>query len=258
MKKLIALLLCCGVCFLMSCQQQTTVDDVVNMMTEASGGAAKLAETMDQVSTWEFTMHVMPPGIPDGMESPMTMPLTITAKKPNKLRFDTYGGPEGSVVHSDCFDGTTGWAMEMGQKTDMPEAQLHEYETLAATWIDGFLNYQDKGFTLELLDDEMVDEQNYMLLQVTDKHGSVQKYYINPESHYIERQAGEMVNMAGGKEQMTMTFKDYKMVDGVAMCHHVAQYNADGGMIWEATLKEVKHNTGVEDAAFMSEPMSMK
>ncbi len=257
MKKLIALLLCSGVGFLMSCQQQTTADDVVNMLTEASGGAAKLAETMDQVSSWEMTTHIMPPEMPEGMEGPMTMPMTITAKRPNKIRFDTHG-PDGNVSGSSCFDGTMGWSMQMGQKKDMPEAQLQETETMAATWLDGFVNHQDKGLTLELLADEMVDEQNYMVLQVTDKHGSAQKYYINPESHYIERQAGEMANMAGGKEQMTMTFKDYKMVEGVAMCHHVAQHNAEGEIIWEATLKEVKHNTGVEDAAFMSEPMSMK
>ena len=246
MKKLFFLLLCLGV-GLMSCQQQTTADDVVNMVTEAAGGAAKLAEIMDQVSSWEMTMHIMPPDMPEGMEGPMTMPMTITAKRPNKLRFDTHG-PDGNVSGSSCFDGTTGWSMQMGQKMDMPEAQLQETETMASTWLDGFVNHQDKGLTLELLADEMVDEQNYMVLQVTDKHGSAQKYYINPESHYIERQAGEMANMAGEKEQMTMTFKDYKMVDGVAWSHHVAQHNAEGEMIWEVTLKEVKYNTGVEDA----------
>ncbi len=256
MKKLLFLLLCLIV-GLMSCQQQTTADDVVNMMTEASGGAAKLAETMDQISNWEMTMHIMPPGMPEGMEGPMTMPMTITAKRPNKIRFDTYG-PDGNVSGSSSFDGAMGWSMQMGQKMDMPEKQLQETETLASTWFDGFVNHYDKGFTLELLADEMLDEQNYMVLQVTDKHGSVQKHYINSESHYLERQTGEMANMAGESEQMSMTFKDYKMVDGVAMCHHVAQFNADDEMIWEATLKDVKHNTGVEDAAFMSEPMSMK
>ena len=258
MKKLIPLVLCCAVGVFMSCQQQTTADDVVNMITEAAGGAAKLDETIDHVSTWEFTMHAMPPEMPEGMEGPMTMPMTITAKKPNKLRFDAHGGPEGSVVHSDCFDGTTGWTMEMGQKTDMSEAQLQEFETMASTWIDGFLHRQDKGLTLKLLADEMVDEQNYMVLQVTDKHGSSQKHYINPETHYIERQSGEMTTMAGGKEAMVMTFKNYEMDDGIAWPRHVAQYKASGEMIWEATIKDIKYNTGVEDAAFMAETMSAK
>lgn len=245
MKKLIALLLCCGVGFLMSCQQQTTVDDVVNMMTEARGGAEALAAYTDQASTWEMTVHVTPPG-------PMTMPVTFTAKRPNKIRWDVYG-PEGRIVHSSCYDGTTGWNMDMGQRKDMTEAQLQEIEGMARTFFDGYLNYQDKGFTLELLADEVVDEQNYRVLQVTDKHDNVRKHYINPETHFIERESGNMGNMAGEREPMVITFKDYKMVDGVAWAHHMVQHNATGEMTWEGTLKEVKHNTGVDDAVFMAE-----
>jgi hypothetical protein len=144
----------------------------------------------------------------------------------------------------------------MGQRQDMPEDQLQEFESLVTTWFDGYLNYQDKGFTLELLADEVVDEQNYVVLQVTDKHGNVEKCYINPETHFIERQSGNTANSAGEWEPMVMTFKDHKMVDGIAWFNHVAQYNATGEMIFEATVKEVKHNTGVDDAFFMAEAVS--
>ncbi len=96
MKKLIALLLCCGVVSLTSCRQQNTADDVVNMMTEASGGAEALATLTDQVSTWEMTMYVMPPDVPEGVEGPMTLPMTWTAKRPNKIRMDVYG-PDGRL-----------------------------------------------------------------------------------------------------------------------------------------------------------------
>jgi len=257
MKKLIALLLCCGVVFLTSCRQETTADDVVNMMTEASGGAEALAALTDQVSTWELTIYVMPPSVPEGVEVPMTLPTTMTTKRPNKIRMDFYG-PEGSIVHSECYDGTTGWIMDMGQRTDMTEAQLQEIENNATTTFDGYLNYQDKGFTLELLSDEVVDEQNYMVLQVTDKYDNVKKCYINPETHFIERESGNMVNLAGEWEPMVVTLKDYKMVDGIAFPHYIAQHTANGEMIFESTFKEVKHNTGVDDAFFMAEAMSEK
>ena len=65
MKKLNALLLCCSVGFLMSCQQPPTTDDVVNMMTEANGGAETLAASSDQVITMQITLHA---GIPEGVE----------------------------------------------------------------------------------------------------------------------------------------------------------------------------------------------
>ncbi len=249
MKKLIALLLCCGVGFLMSCRQQTTADDVVNMMTEARGGAEALAALTDAVITGEMTMA----------EGPMTTPVTMTIKRPNKMRADFYG-PEGSIVGSRGYDGTTGWIMKMGQRQDMPEALQQEFESMATTFgfFDGYLNYQDKGFTLELLADEVVDEQNYMVLQVTDKHDNVKKCYINPETHFIERVSGNMPYSGGELQPMVLTFKDYKMVDGIAWWHHMAQHLASGEMIYELTLKEVKHNTGVDDAVFMAEAESEK
>ncbi len=241
MKKLIPLLLCCAVTVFMFCQKQATVDDVVNMMTEARGGAEALAALTDVVLTWEMTMHVMPPGTPEGVEGPMTLPMTITAKRPNKIRMDVHG-PGGILVGSMCYDGTTGWTIDMGQRKDMPEAQLQDIERDATTWFDGYLNYQDKGFTLELLADEVVDKQNYMVLQVTDKYGNVKKLYINPETHFIERESGNVP---------VTTLKGYKMVDGIAFPHHMAQYNATGEIILEMTVKEVKHNTGVDDAVFI-------
>ena len=250
MKKLMPLLLFCTVTVFTSCQQQTTVDDGVNMMTEASGGAEALAALTDQVSTWEMTMYVMPPGVPEGVEGPMTLPTTMTAKRPNKMRMDVYG-PEGSIVHSNCYDGTTGWNMNMGQRTDMTEAQLQENESMAKTLFDGYLNYQDKGFTLELLADEVVDEQNYMVLQVTDKHNNVQKCYINPETYFQERMSGNMAFFTGEWVPMVMTFKDYKMVDGIAFPHHTVWRYATGEMFAEFFLKEVKHNTGVSSLKFM-------
>ncbi len=63
MKKLLPLLLCCAVTVFMSCQRQTTVDNVVSMMTESRGEAEALAALTDAVITGEMTMG----------EGPMTM-----------------------------------------------------------------------------------------------------------------------------------------------------------------------------------------
>jgi len=256
MKKLFFLLVCLSI-GLISCAKQSPEDQFVYNNVQACGGAEKLASITDQVGTWEFTMHMMPPGTPEGYAGPMTSPMTITYKRPNKIRFDSYG-PDGSVVHTSCYDGTTGWIMQMGERQDHNEAQLHEAESMAATWIDGFQNYKEKGYTLAAMPDEEIDGQNCNVIQVTDKHGAVKTDYADPESNYIVRTSGKMVNYAGELESMYMTMQSYNMVDGVAIPHHVAQYTESGGMIWEATLKEVKHNTGVEDSYFMAEVTSMK
>ena len=275
MKKVLVVGLCLLVGLVFSCGKQATVDDVVNMIAQSSGGSEKLQSITDQVSTWDFTMHMMPampeqPMAEEGMEQAaehpgeqmgemagQPMPMMITYKRPNKILMETKG-PDGSTNWSSCYDGTKGWEVMMGQQKNYTEAQNQESETMAATWIDGFANYQEKGLTLQLLPNELVDGTKFIVLQTTDKHGSVQKYYINEATHVVEKQAGEMLNMEGTKEPMYMTFKDYKMVDGINMAYHVAQYKASGEMIWEAALKEAKHNTGVDDMIFMAQPMTAK
>ncbi len=67
-----------------------------------------------------------------------------------------------------------------------------------------------------------------------------------------------MENLAEEWEPTVMTIKDYKAVDGVAEPHHFAAYKESGEIIRELTLKEVKHNTGVDDAVFTAEAMSEK
>jgi hypothetical protein len=57
---------------------------------------------------------------------------------------------------------------------------------------------------------------------------------------------------------MVMTYKDYKMLDDIAFPGYGVQHNASGEMIMEFTVKEVKHNTGVEDAFFTAEEVSEK
>ncbi|HEX9653788.1 MAG TPA: hypothetical protein VGA99_08755 [bacterium] len=280
MKTVLVVLLGLSIGLVFSCGKQATVDDVVNMIAQASGGAEKLQSITDQVSTWDFTMHIMPPmpeqPMAEGQETGameqsaeqageemsgemagQPMPMVITYKRPNKIRMD-FNAPDGTTQMSSCYDGTKGWETMMGQQRDFSEAQSQEYETMGATWIDGFVDYQQKGLTLALLPNELADGTKYIVLQSTDKHGNTQKYYINETTHVIEKQLGEMMNMEGQKEATTMTFKDYKIVDGVNMAHHVASFNSNGELVWEAALKEVKHNTSVDDAMFMAQPMTAK
>lgn len=267
MKKALILTLCvsCASFLLTACAQQPSVDNVVHQTVAAMGGIAQLQAIQDQVSTWDFTMHVMPPGPAEaggemagqGQEGGMTMPMKITYKRENKLRMD-FMEPDGAISMSSCYDGENGWHLQMGQRIDMNQAQLQETEVMTTTWLDGFLDYKDKGFVLELLPDETMDEQNYFVLQSTDKYANVQKFYVNASTHLIERQVGDMTNFVGEMEAMYMTFKDYETIDGYAMARHVAQFKQDGQMLWEATLQDVAFNTGVEDEVFMAEAMTMK
>lgn len=284
MKKLMLLAGCWAALCLVACEKQTTADDVVMMVTEASGGAEKLQSIGDQVSTWAFSMEMpaMPPAemmageemdSSESMEEmeedeemdPMDesavgqmqeMDLVITYKRPDKLRMDMKDAG-GSMVMSSVFDGSRGWESMMGQVADKPEVELQSDKMMAETWIDGLYNYDEKGYTVELLPNETMDGKEYTVLQAT-KDENVQKYFIDAETHHIVRQEGEMLNMEKQMEPMYMTFSDFEMMDGMAMPKHVAQYKENGELVWEATVKNVQNNVGVSDEAFMAEATSMK
>lgn len=276
MKKLFILAVLCSLLALLACVPKPTAESVVQDVIEKMGGAEKLAAIEDQVSDWDFVMHVMPPGMPEGdmdmtkqdhmegseTDSEMTskghsMPFRITYKKPNMIRMDVMT-EESDIVHSAVYDGTKGSITDMGKQMAMNEAQTQEHATMAKTWIDFLANHTEKGIAIELLEDEMMDDEKCHVLQATDEFGNVSKYYVNAATSYVERQVGEMVNFMGEKEPMYMTFKDYQMVDGELVSHHVAQYKEDGTLLWEVTLKEISHNTGVSAELFASEEMTMK
>lgn len=234
---------------LLSCAQQPkepTVDDLVNQMVAAMGGAEKLAAIQDQVSTWDSKNNV-PMG--DSVTT-MTSELVITYKRPNKIKFESLG-PDGSVMYESVYDGAAGWMSMMGQTREMVESELHENATLASTWIDGWHNYKANGLTLALMPDTTMDGKTYHVVQATDKYGIVSTNYCDPQSHMVTRSESVGTDpMTMEASPFTMTFTGYTDHNGFMMPKVVTAYDADGTMTWQSTLKTVENNTGVADDEF--------
>jgi outer membrane lipoprotein-sorting protein len=231
-----------------ACAKKTTVDDVVNKMVQAVGGAEKLAAIQDQVSTWDIKM-VVP--APQG-DSMMTVSgeMIITYKRPDKIKF-AINGPDGATMWATGFDGANGWIMMMGQRRDMSSAEIQENTTTAETWIDQFHGYSQKGIKLALLADTTMDGKAYHVIQATDRVNNTFKNYCNSQTGLIERAEGEATDaMSGQKQAYTMAFADFAAYDGFMMAKAVTNYGADGNVLFEATLKDMKNNTGVADDVF--------
>lgn len=292
MKRVALFLLVCAVSVFLGCGQnaskEQTADEIVANVTKACGGEETLSKINDQVTTWDFTMEMMPPVAQQGetgaeqMEGEQEvsqemeqmaesmeeqhegealmhpMPMKITYKRPDMLRMDTFG-PSGKPVYTQSYDGQTGWIMTMGQTMPMSEAQLQEFKMMAATWIDGLQYYKNHNLQMEKLPNETVDGKELIVLQGTDSYNNVQKFYIDPETYHIMRQSGEMVNAQGESEPMTMVFQDYEMLDNIAYPRSVTQYNQNNEKIWEATLKQSEINTAIaNDFFFQTSEMTNK
>ena len=200
----------------------------------------------------EMAEEGMPAGEMDNMD------MVITFKRPNKIRFDFMMPGAAEAVMSSGYDGTVAWEMAHGQIQQKSEMETKMDAEMAATWLDGFQNYKEMGYTLELLPNEMVGEQDCVVLKGTNKDGNVQTYYYDAKTYHLVRQAGDMLNMQKVMEPMYMVFGDYDTANGISGPSYVAQHLADGEMVWEATQKDVKHNTGVQDDVFAAPDMTMK
>ncbi len=249
MKRLIVTLAMGASLVFAACAQKTTVDDVVNKMVQTAGGAEKLASMRDQVSTWDSQM-TMPMG-----DSAMTMTaaLTITYKRPNKIKFESTD-PNGNVGYISIFDGASGWVYMVGPDgqgawRDMTTEEVQETTTLAETWADGWHDYAAKGLTLVLLADTTMDSKAYHRVQATDKFGNVSMNYCDAQTGLIERTETELFDLITmQKAPAVMTFAEYASHDGFIVPRKYTQSTA--GTRFELVLKEAKHNTSVSDEVF--------
>ncbi len=256
MKRVIVTLAMAASLVFAACAQKPTVDGVVNKMVQTLGGADKLATIQDQVSTWD-TKFVIPQS-----DSMMMGAMTITYKRPNKLKFEG-ADLNGNVGYISIFDGASGWVYMVGMDgqgawRDMMAEEVKETTTLADTWADGWHNYAAKGLTLALLADTTMDGKAYHRVQVTDKFGNVSMNYCDAQTGLVERTDAEMLDPASmQKAPAVMTFTEFASHDGFMVAGKYIQRDATGMTMFEATLKEAKHNTGVADDAFAKPAMPM-
>lgn len=217
------------------------------------GKMTAMKDTMERKMTaMEDTMEGEMTAMEDTMEGEMgeegmTMEMVITAKKPNMIRMD-FPTPMGTM--STAYNGSTGWSTTGGQFKELQGAELQDWQDMAATWLDGYMNSTEKGYSHELIATEVVDGEECYVLKTTDMNGNVKTNYISTTSSLLIKFTGEMTNMAGEKERMTMTMEDYKPVDGLTLAHNVTLHDANGDKVWHASLEEVEINTGVEDTVF--------
>jgi len=253
MKRFMCLLAILAMLMFVACAKKTTVDDVVNKMTQALGGAEKLASIQDQVGTWDMVMGGVPMG--DSMGT-MNGSMAITYKSPSKIKFEGMG-PDGSVMFATVFDGTSGWQMAMGQAREMSPAEIQESTTMAETWVTSFHDYSKKGMTLMLMPDSMMNGTSYHVIKATDRFGNSSTSYCNTQTGLCERMDGEETNPETQEKQArTIAFSDYAAFDGVMLAKKVVSHDTQGNLMFDATLREVKHNTGVTDDVFAM-PMVM-
>ncbi|MBN8651253.1 MAG: outer membrane lipoprotein-sorting protein [Cytophagales bacterium] len=227
--------------------QAQTADEIINNYLENTGGKAKWAAIQGVKMTAKINMQ--------GMELPLSI---IELKDGRQLSYATF---QGMQFYQEVFDGTTLWGTnQMTMKAEKSDAETTENfkKNLATDFPSPFLDYQKKGFKVELLGKETVDGSETLKIKLTKKPilvdgketENVEFYYFDA-ADFVPILIEVEVKSGPGKGMVSQAkMSDYQEVDGLLFPFSMtagAKGQPGGQTI---TFTSIELNPKVEAASF--------
>lgn len=215
-----------------------TVDEIVARTLQARGGAAKLRAIQSMRITGDFEAG--------GLQASFTQVF----KRPLKMRLDaTVQG----VTLTQAYDGQNGWEVFplIGKNTPGPMNPDDLKRTQEEADFDGpFLDYKQKGSTVQLIGKEKVDGVDTYHLQVTLKNGDVRHIYLDTQTYLTIKETLKTV-VQGTATNLETRYADVREVNGVKVPFSIEQHSLDAQIPdQKVTLQKIDMNIPVEDSFF--------
>lgn len=220
-----------------------TADEVIEKHLAAIGGRAALAKVTSRAMTGTIALST-PVGELSG-------PVAIMNQAPNKsrtlIKLDLSAVGAGEMTVDQRFDGTAGIVMDSMQgNRDISGDQLETMRN--ATFPSPFLDYKERGTTLELGAKEQVGGRDAFVLTAKPKTGPAVRQYFDAETYLPLRVVSKIdVPQLGTVEQST-DFSDFRDVDGVKIPFSIRSSSA--AQSFTITLTKVEHNSKIDEALF--------
>lgn len=213
-----------------------TVDDIVARNLDARGGVERLRA----IDTVKITAKLTSQG--------MELPMTSWAKRPNLIRRDTKFQNQTIVL---AFDGSRVWGIDplagpgapleiTGPQADMMREEA-EFDSL-------FLDYRDKGHTIDLIGRETLEGRDVHHLRVERKNGQVQHYYLDAASG-LEVRIVTILEQGGMTAEIANDLADYREIDGLRVPFRMKQ-SLNGTPRAQVTLENVEFNVPIDHDFF--------
>lgn len=202
-------------------------------------------EAIQSIESLQITGEVYMPAVG------MTMPLTITQKRPMKVHVRVDVAAMGVEVIN-AYDGETAWEVNpmQGGTRKVTGEQARNFKEQAD--MDGFLiDHAAKGYSVEHVGEEDVKGTMAQKLKVLRPDSSTVFVYLDTASALQVKAESEATNpMTGAPGKVESYFTDYRDVGGM-MVAHAFEVLFDGQVFQTVTLTDVKTNVEVDDAIFM-------
>jgi hypothetical protein len=218
-----------------------TVDELAAKTIEAAGGEAN----------WrKFSTRIIEADVDLANQGVQAKTISY-AKAPNKILNDITLVALGKTIGSgyDFFDGTAGEEAftfapaekYAGKKLDDARLSADFYAPL--NWKTNFKKVEITGMA------KVGDEESYVVV-FEPVNGTVFRDYYSATTHLLLKREGTIPSSTSQQQlPYTVTFSDYRDVDGIKLPFRSVNNSVTNGDII-TTVKSVKHNVPVKDAVF--------
>jgi outer membrane lipoprotein-sorting protein len=162
-----------------------------------------------------------------GMEIPIEMVQMVGGKQMTVITF------QGKEIKQGVFDGETLWSTNfMTQKAEKSDQETTDNMKLEMNdFPDPFLNYKEKGYSIELMGKEDMDGASTFKIKLTkepmtvdgQKEENVSFYFFDAEN-FVPIAVQSEIKSGEAKGMMSeTTMSDYQEVDGIFLPHSLTQ-----------------------------------
>lgn len=244
MKGFKTLLLVIGFMITFTSQSQT-VDEIIDGYFENTGGK----DNWNALKGIKINAKVNQ----QGLEIPLEIVYMADGRTYTKITI------QGNVIMQGVFDGETLWSTNFASmKAEKSDAeQTENYKLDINDFPDAFMNYKEKGYTAELLDNETIDGTETLQIKLTKEPKTVDGqsvedvtyYYFDSEAFIPIAQDSE-IKQGAQKGLIGRTgLSDYVEVDGLYFPFSMSQ-GIKGGASQPMIIESIELNPEVEDSAF--------
>jgi outer membrane lipoprotein-sorting protein len=176
------------------------------------------------------------------------IPFTSYHKRP--FSFKSEASFQGMEIIT-AYDGETGWSINPFAGNEDPQPMTEEQidrTALQADYDGALYNYKEKGYEIEFIGTEELDDIEVYLLKLTRSNGDVITYYIDSENYVMLKTKSKMMIQEVETELETI-FSNYKYTDEILNVYSI-ETQRDGETIMQMIFDEVTYNVDIDDSIF--------
>ncbi|WP_066632138.1 M16 family metallopeptidase [Labilibacter marinus] len=204
-----------------------TAEKVIETYVDAMGGAEKLKSVEDL--SMKATLKIQ------GME----LALNTYQQAPNKIKVETLMA--GNVLSKQVYNGEVGIMVAQGQEQKLEGEMLETMKYQAILFPE--LQYQELGYTLELVGKDKIDGKNAYKMTITDPLGKASTVYFDVASGLKIKQVA-----TSPMGNSTTIYAKYKETEGIKFPSVMSQ--TMGPQMVDIEVTSIELNKGLEESVF--------